>query len=1279
MIKSVDVASVSSIDVIQKRGKGVLAMTIYRFSALIVSLALVGTAFAAEPQAPNATSSDDGQIVARHTFDIKSQCGGVSDGMASGPLLGNGDLAVMQGSSGPAGEIIFYIGKSDFWFGASRIGDMPPPGNKGHSSPRAVGQLWLAVPQLKDSSYKTTTDMQHAEVRGEYIKGDASLTSRSWIDANRNLFYIELVNKGSVPLSMRLKNIKGTGGEGCMMPEGLEDDKRPARLGEGFNGEMADATVNNRVLSDAEIVALAQAARKEEKRYDGKGFQELSVPEVSKAFTLAAWVKVRSNGDFIRKNGAKGRCYQLWVDNFHLQLSLPFCKVYVHDSKKNLSLPRNGWAHVAVTYDGKKIAVFRDGKLQKSVVAPDDASSAFLYDCDAGNDFLYAADPTAKHPESRKVGVVTRVVGGPDGRDITLEPGKSVVVTTAVLSDLDVKGKDPLTEAKALAASLTPVGIEKFNVDHRQWWSRFWSKSSIEIPDKVIEQHWYSALYIMASCSRAGKVAPGLYGNWITTDRPAWLGDYHLNYNFQGAFYGLYSANHTETTLPFYDAMNQSIERGRSIAAKRGWKGIHLPVSFGPWGLFPCGEDIDHGQRSNAAYSALLYIWYWQHTLDKEWLKESGYTFVRETALFWEDYLKFENGRYVIYKDAMHEGSGEDMNCLLSLGLVRTLFKGIIPMSEVLGIDADKRAKWADIVAKISDYPTMEKNGKTVFRYTEKGMEWCNGNTLGIQHIYPAGAIGLDSDPKLLEVSRNMIEAMGRWHDSNGYCSWYAACARIGYDPEKVLLELRKSFNSSMRNKLIGAYGGGIENVSPALAVNEMLLQGEEQRSVGGGQQFVLRLFPCWPKGMPARFTNLRTIGAFLVSAIKKEEAPEVVHLVSEKGSPCTLVNPWPGEGVILYRNGKKAEKLSGESFTFKTTIGETIDVAAEGVEVKNVFLPDSASITAMIGTVQLEPSCTQPLAAGLAVTLQAGAGAKIFYTLDGSRPTQSSLSYTKPIAVDNAGTLRVMAVEPDRSASVGRYHFRLPDSAASQVVINGQPQVEPDVWLLPRGETSVVLQAGPQAKIFYTLDDSVPTKNSSRYTKPLALAKGCILRVMAEEPDHVASFVRYVLRNAEDGLQLVNRFDVATDLGRLVISHSNPNEQPLWIEKSGLNNRRPVPGKSGILALHPESAEVPVEILRGVQVPAAEKKPLLHIVTCADSNGGGSFYVMQVGVSADGQPMEWFKAERIVAKADGWKTIDYDLTKYGGKVVSIKIKCGSEKSWNNNRAYFDEISVKGL
>jgi hypothetical protein len=221
----------------------------------------------------------------------------------------------------------------------------------------------------------------------------------------------------------------------------------------------------------------------------------------------------------------------------------------------------------------------------------------------------------------------------------------------------------------------------------------------------------------------------------------------------------------------------------------------------------------------------------------------------------------------------------------------------------------------------IGAFPTQERDGKTVFRYTEKGTAWFNDNTLGIQHIYPAGAIGLDSDPKLLAISRNMADAMARWEDADGSSSWYTFCARIGYDPKTLLARMRQMTDRvSMPNKLLSFGGGGIENAAAFHGITEMLLQSHED---------VLRLFPCWPKDQDARFGGLRTVGAFLVSAELKNGVVPGVKIVSEKGKDCTVVNPWPGSKVQLVRNGKSPVSftgaMEGDRFTFKTAVNETI------------------------------------------------------------------------------------------------------------------------------------------------------------------------------------------------------------------------------------------------------------------------------------------------------------------------------------------------------------------
>ncbi len=58
--------------------------------------------------------------------------------------------------------------------------------------------------------------------------------------------------------------------------------------------------------------------------------------------------------------------------------------------------------------------------------------------------------------------------------------------------------------------------MNNLNTSHRSWWQTYWQQSYVEIPDKSIEKSWYGSLYLLGSISRAGKYAPGLWGNWIT-------------------------------------------------------------------------------------------------------------------------------------------------------------------------------------------------------------------------------------------------------------------------------------------------------------------------------------------------------------------------------------------------------------------------------------------------------------------------------------------------------------------------------------------------------------------------------------------------------------------------------------------------------------------------------------------------------------------------------------------------------------------------------------------
>ncbi|MDR1666852.1 MAG: hypothetical protein LBS03_04050 [Bacteroidales bacterium] len=87
-------------------------------------------------------------------------------------------------------------------------------------------------------------------------------------------------------------------------------------------------------------------------------------------------------------------------------------------------------------------------------------------------------------------------------------------------------------------------------------------------PDSIVEWQYDVLLYGMASTSRDTNFPPGLFGIWITQEQPAWAGSYHLNYNYQASFYGLYSANRMEQIEPYCAPLLAFIPRGKYYSEK---------------------------------------------------------------------------------------------------------------------------------------------------------------------------------------------------------------------------------------------------------------------------------------------------------------------------------------------------------------------------------------------------------------------------------------------------------------------------------------------------------------------------------------------------------------------------------------------------------------------------------------------------------------------------------------------------------------------------------------
>ncbi len=321
------------------------------------------------------------------------------------------------------------------------------------------------------------------------------------------------------------------------------------------------------------------------------------------------------------------------------------------------------------------------------------------------------------------------------------------------------------------------------------------------------------------------------------------------------------------------------------------------------------------------------------------------YPYLLACADFWEDYLKLENGRYVIYMDHYGEvmpnlkNKGQwrqqlgDFNSTLSLGLVKMLFKGIIEISTFLKTDLTRQEKWQHIVAHLSPFPVGENNGRLSLKSVERSPVERLSKPGGLARVsihgllLPGGVCGPVTDSTFNSILLNDVahwkdhmQQPGEWGNTlnNGIETCFPAAVRVGYAPDDILHQLKDRIAlQSLPNGWITAGGGGIETLAAVpMTINEMLLQSYEG---------VIRLFPNWDHTKNAGFNKLRAYGAFLISSSLQKGRVEYVNIRSEKGRICIIENPWPGKTVHLIRKGPKTTLLSGKRLSFQTTENESI------------------------------------------------------------------------------------------------------------------------------------------------------------------------------------------------------------------------------------------------------------------------------------------------------------------------------------------------------------------
>ncbi len=233
-----------------------------------------------------------------------------------------------------------------------------------------------------------------------------------------------------------------------------------------------------------------------------------------------------------------------------------------------------------------------------------------------------------------------------------------------------------------------------------------------------IEKQFYAARYNILSATGANP--PNLQGIWGYEWEPPWTSDYTHDGNLPTAISSFLVANMPELMLSYFDYHDARLPYYRDNAKKLyGCRGIQVPshssshgwnVHFDPiW----CLSFWNGG----AAWAAHFYYDYWLYTNDKVFLAERAYPFMKEAALFYEDFLTLgENGKYVFNPSYSPENnpannpSQATINATMDVMLAKELLRNLLAAGKVLQEDKLQMQQWQQMLAKLPAYE-VDANG----------------------------------------------------------------------------------------------------------------------------------------------------------------------------------------------------------------------------------------------------------------------------------------------------------------------------------------------------------------------------------------------------------------------------------------------------------------------------------------------------------------------------------------------------------------------------------------
>jgi alpha-L-fucosidase 2 len=219
--------------------------------------------------------------------------------------------------------------------------------------------------------------------------------------------------------------------------------------------------------------------------------------------------------------------------------------------------------------------------------------------------------------------------------------------------------------------------------------------------------------YLLSSSSRAGTMAANLQGIWNDSLAPPWDSKYTININIEMNYWPAEVTNLSPLHTPLFDLIDRGKDDGRRVAkALYGAGGFVLHHNTDLWGHAVPIDQAGSGMWPMGAAWLTLHLWdHYDYTRDRAFLRERAYPTMKEAAAFLLDYMIVDSaGRLITgpslspenrYKLPDGTSARVCMGPYMDTQIAHALFSRLIEASEILGIDAEFRARVAAARAQL--------------------------------------------------------------------------------------------------------------------------------------------------------------------------------------------------------------------------------------------------------------------------------------------------------------------------------------------------------------------------------------------------------------------------------------------------------------------------------------------------------------------------------------------------------------------------------------------------